>query len=368
MIHVHINTCVPHVITRHAGEYDFDARAFDRGGGGGGGGDDGLFTTTLLAGARVTGCDTLGTADCARGTCTPSGGVRIYLYTRILYRYDVVVHTRTTHRATNFAARRPIYFFVPVSGDAAAVRSFIIAAAVVTAHPYRSFRRCRLVSPPTSVVYAAVRRQQHQQQQQQQRVRHRRPLSLPLTPPRSQWSVAPPSARSPRTAVAVAVVVAVFVVVVVPIANVFVVVVVVAVAVIAAPPSFSTAVAVAVAAFALSNGGRTSPRSQSYYHSGTSAAAIINYNRLVEKHEIPVTYNISTAVTATTGTASTTTASTTSAAAATTTSVASSSSSTGSSRTTAAILLLLYYYDSPRVAVSTHTSRCVPRHHPARPS
>jgi len=218
---------------------------------------------------------------------------------------------------------------VPVSGDAAAVRSFIIAAAVVTAHPYRSFRRCRLVSPPTSDVDAAVRRQQHQQQQQQQqRVRHRRPLSLPLTPPRSQWSVAPPSARSPRTAVAVAVVVAVFVVVVVvvPIAAVFVVVVV---AVIAAPPSFSTAVAVAVAAFALSNGGRTSPRSQSYYHSGTSAAAIIN--RLVETRD---SRNISTA---TTGTASTTTASTTSTAA---TSVASATASGCCSRTTAAILLL----------------------------
>lgn len=71
-----MNTCVPHVITRHAGEYDFDARAFDRGGGG----DDGLFTTTLLAGARVTGCDTLDSADCARGTCTPSGGVHISIH------------------------------------------------------------------------------------------------------------------------------------------------------------------------------------------------------------------------------------------------------------------------------------------------
>lgn len=76
-----MNTCVPHVITRHAGEYDFDARALDSGGGGrggedgGGGGNDGLFTTTLLTGVRVTGCDTLGSADYARGTCTPSGGV-----------------------------------------------------------------------------------------------------------------------------------------------------------------------------------------------------------------------------------------------------------------------------------------------------
>lgn len=74
-----MNTCVPHVITRHAGEYDFDARALASGGGGrgggGGGGNDGLFTTTLLAGDRETGCDTLGSADCARGTCTPSGGV-----------------------------------------------------------------------------------------------------------------------------------------------------------------------------------------------------------------------------------------------------------------------------------------------------